>query len=209
MLHLSGDTFAQAQAAHAMNGVAPIYPAESHIAGINLLPCRGSDDNYIYPSTFAFSASIDSYQFPRDTVERWLIGKGIVELQRYPIRHSMPTDMLYGRTSTFTCPVVSENLRQYLPAEQKAENIHGGLVIPLILRSFQSWTYRNTYDTPTSGSGTVKVFAGTFTYTLTSNIPGVLVYGAGTASIKMMLNPDTGHWETAEFSLQDPRIALQ
>lgn len=209
MLHLSGDTYAAAQSAAAMHGNSPIYPPDSHTVGINLLPCRGSDDNFIYPTTFAFSASIGSYSWPRDTVELWLVKKGILDLQRYPIRHSMPEDRDYGKVSTFTCPVVSESLRQYLPPDQNSANIHNGIDVPILQRKFVEWTYRNRYETAISGSGTVKMFAGTFTYTLESTIPNAITSAVGTASVKMMLNPDTGRWETVEYQTQDPAIDLQ
>lgn len=209
MLHLSGDTFAQAQAASAMQGNSPIYSADSHVVGINLLPCHGSDDNHIYPTTYAFSAFIDSYTFPRDAIEHWLIRKNILQIQRYSIRHSMPADFYYGKITTFECPVLTEGLRQYLPANQNGADIHGGLVIPLLTRKFVAWTYRNRYETQMPNAGTVKVFAGTFTYTLESTIQGATPSGTGTASVKAILNPDTGKWQSDSYQGQDPSLTLQ
>ena len=208
MLHLSSDTYAAAQVAAAMHGNSPIYPPESHTVGINLTPCRDTEDHF-WGDGINFSAGIGFYNFTGDTVALWLAKKGILDIQRYPIRHSMPEDRDYGKVSTFICPVVTENLRQYLPPEQRAVDIHGGLDVPLLKRTFVAWTYRNRYETQIPGMGTIKVFAGTFTYSLESIIPGATSTGVGTASVKAVLNPDTGHWQADSYQGQDPPVTLQ
>lgn len=176
--------------------------------GINLTPCRDTEDHF-WGDGINFSAGIGFYNFTGDTVALWLAKKGILDIQRYPIRHSMPEDRDYGKVSTFICPVVTENLRQYLPPEQRAVDIHGGLDVPLLKRTFVAWTYRNRYETQIPGMGTIKVFAGTFTYSLESIIPGATSTGVGTASVKAVLNPDTGHWQADSYQGQDPPVTLQ
>ncbi|HWA92075.1 MAG TPA: hypothetical protein VG889_18695 [Rhizomicrobium sp.] len=208
MLHMSGDTFATAQVAASMNGQSIIYPPETHIVGVNLLPCRDTEDHFYPAGSMAFSAWVTNYPFPEGTLTSWLVRKGLLELQRYPIKHIQPDDPLYGKTQTWVCPVVSEKVREYLAPEQRRVDIHGGFDVPLMRRVFVEWTYRNRYETELFGMGKVKIFAGTMSYKLEAVIPGATPTKPGTASVKALLNPDTGRWQVDMFQATDPPVSL-
>jgi hypothetical protein len=53
------------------------------------------------------------------------------------------------------------------------------------------------------------MFAGTFTYKMETHLSNVTFSGAGTATVKIALDPDTGKWVSEAGKLSDPSITLQ
>jgi len=206
LMQFPPDTYAAAQRAAAMNGVDERPTNGAAYNSSDFLPCHVPDP--VNPGV-GFGISIGQYQFGRDVIVNWLARKGLVLVNRYTIRYPNTTYAQYGTENTFICPVVSDAMLQYVPEEARAGGLHNGLTIPLLWRKFGEWTYRNRYETDVPGSGNVKMFAGTFTYTLESAIPNGVVAGVGTGSVKVMLNPDNGQWQVTEYQNQDPSISLQ
>jgi hypothetical protein len=207
MLHLPADAYRSSLFAAAMHGVDTRPTNGAVYNSINFMPCRAlSDPQY---QLYRYTPSIDNYRFSPDDMTSWLFKENIVRYFKYPIHYTQVLFPGYGNFNLFICPVVMDAALQYMPAGQRPATVHEGLDIPLLQRKFVAWTYRNRYDTDVPGRGIVKVFAGTFNYTFTSSIPGVILYGYGTASVKVMLNPDTGKWENAGLTYTDPKIALQ
>jgi hypothetical protein len=206
VMQIPADTYAAAERVAAMNGVDERPTNGAAYNSSDFLPCHVPDP--LTPGV-GFNISIGSYPFGRDVVVNWLAGKGLVIVYRYTIRYPNATSAQYGTENTFICPVVSDAILPYVPEDQRAQGVHNGLVIPLLSRKFGAWTYRNRYEADVLGSGKVKMFAGTFTYTLESAIPNGVVAGEGTGSVKVMLNPDNGQWQVTEYQNQDPSISLQ
>ena len=210
-LHIGADAFAAGRYAASLNGVEPpasmLPGGAGMMVGINLTPCHDTQTPPD-PST-TFQASIENYGINYDSVVAWLVQSGVVERHLYPIQFTQAGDPLNGQRRTFECYVVTEMARRHLPPSMSGADIHAGFDIPLLTRKFVAWTYRNRYETQIPGLGTVKVFAGTFTYTFVSAIPGVSVSGVGTASIRSSLNPDTGKWKSDSYQGQDPSISLR
>jgi hypothetical protein len=205
LMQLPTDTYAASLRVAAMNGVDNRPTNGAAYNSSDFLPCHVPDP--ITPGV-GLNVSIGTYPFERDAVVNWLAGKGLVLVNRYTIRYPNATSAQYGTENTFICPVVSDAMLQYVPEEARAGGVHNGLAIPILWRKFQAWTYQNRYETDVPGSGKVKMFAGTFTYTFESAIPNGVVAGEGTGSVKVMLNPDNGQWQVTEYQNQDPSITL-
>jgi hypothetical protein len=206
LMQLPADTYAAAQRAAAMNGVDERPTDGAAYNSSDFLPCHVPSP--INPG-IGFYVSIGTYPFGQDVVMNWLASKGLTSVNRYTIRYPNATSAQYGTENTFICPVVSDAMLQFIPEDQRAGGVHNGVAIPLLRRKFDAWTYRNRYETQIPGMGSVKVFAGTFTYTLESVIPGATPSGSGTASVKAILNPDTGRWQSDSYQGQDPSLTLE
>jgi hypothetical protein len=99
-------------------------------------------------------------------------------------------------TRSFVCRQVTREPLRYLQGAPDNMDVHHGLIIPLFRRACTAWTYANTYETDVPGKGKVKVFAGAFNYRLVPLVPGIITQGGGTYLVRMMLDPDTGRWDS-------------
>jgi hypothetical protein len=100
------------------------------------------------------------------------------------------------QSESFVCHLVTKVRLRFLQGAMDDMDIHHGLTIPLFMRACTRWTYANAYEVETPGKGKVKVFAGTFDFRLMPLVPGITTQGGGTYSVKMLLDPDTGKWES-------------
>ncbi len=207
ILHIGKDAYSSAVLAASYKGVdtRPTYGAGYN--EINFLPCRATSDHS--PGSQTIFLAIDGYPFRHEDILAWLVRRQLITNYSYPIHYTQVQFPAYGTDNVFVCPVVMPGMNQYLSPELQAQGLHNGIDLPLLYRKFIEWTYRNRYEADFPGSGTVKMFAGTFTYTMTSVIPGVMVTGVGTGTIKMMLNPDTGKWQADGYQYQDPPLTLE
>ncbi len=206
MLHLGQDTYATSLAVASMNGV-DNRPTDGALqSASNYRPCHVTTDPELYWYLFA---SVDSYQFQSPVLSKWLVARQLLEYRTYRIRYTHVNFPEYGTESIVVCPVVSEDAAQYMAPEDRARGVHGGIVVPFMHRKFVEWAYRNRYDADMPGSGKVKMFAGTYTYEIVSDFPGVIPSSQGAATVKLMFNPDIGHWQMFSWQYQDPPVSLQ
>jgi len=203
-LTLGVDGFGADQRLAAMHGLAAVSP-EPNVVGINVEPCQDTQYN---DSRDVFTASVEGYRFDNEPLVQWLIREGVVTRRTYAIQHQQPGDTFYGTTHTYVCTVVLDTIRRYLTSGASDADIHRGVTLPLLGRRFVAWTYRNRYQTDLLGMGKVQVFAGTYTYAMTTSIPGLGSTRLGTGSVKVFLNPDTGHWEVDSNQLSDPPMGF-
>lgn len=145
--------------------------------------------------------------FGPGVVMAWLNHEHLVAMGTYTINYPNAQSAAYGTSNTFVCPVLIDTIKSYLP-DQNAD-IHHGVTFVLARRVFDHWTFENRYETPVPGKGNVKVFAGTVAYSLQIVPPGVSASGAGSANVKLHLDPDNGQWTIDSMELHDPSLSLQ
>lgn len=194
-LHIPPDDFASAQTLAAQNG-----PLEWWTYLKSQVGCIQSG----YATTAGFSAvpTVDRYNLNGNQLANNLEQSGLRTIQSYTLNLN-PTP--WGSIQrSFACKVNTAKMATLA----QGQNFHGELAIPIGQRMCQRWTYVNQYQTATPGQGPVKVFAGTFSYAMKPLVDGVQYPGQGTASVKMVLNPDTGQWTLLDFQLQDPPISI-
>jgi hypothetical protein len=205
-MHMGPDGYAQEQKLVSMNGVDPRPLYGASYAANDFVPCTLGPSVQLSP---AFFVRIDEYSVNDTVVFNWLVNHQLLRGGTHTVSYPNATQAsAFGSSNTYTCPIVSDSMFQYLPTEVQSRTVHGMIDVPLLRRVFQSWTYENRYDTEIPGRGSVKMFAGTFSYTMQGVLPGVSSTGVGTASVKMMLNPDNGQWTAVSFEQHDVSIGL-
>lgn len=210
ILHVERDDFDEAQVLAGMNSVDPKPTYGAAYEQNDFSPCVGRAG----PGSemAGLSAYITGNKGPVDptTFSNWLILHKLYEQHVFQITFtnaSMANS--YGNSVVYTCAVVSEHIQKYIPPDQRPNGIHNGFAMPMAKRMFNGWTYRNRYSTPVPGRGDVKVLAGTFTYSMEPLTPFISFGGTGIASVKVMLNPDTGQWNIVNAQLRDPPLIFE
>jgi hypothetical protein len=214
-LHIDSDGFLQARRLEALNGVSSFNVASdlNPSGGPNdFRPCAEQVTNGSPPEVGAY---VVGYNFDPRTIAEWLLKNQFIQFETYSIRYpkteAINASGSFGEgfkaAAVFVCAILNDNVGKYLPSNQ-ARDVHNGLDIPIGRRALTKWTFRNRYDTPVPGKGTVKVFAGTFSYRIHPIVPIVAFPGEGTATVKLYLNPDNGRWTVDNWQMQDPGITL-
>lgn len=132
-------------------------------------------------------ANIIGFSVNHVAVANWLVANGIIEARNT------------GLVGHF-CRIITAKILPYAdnPNQAGPGAYHGtGIRAPIIIRACTRWTYAKEYQIDMPGKGQVKVFAGTYNYRLITLVPWITTAGEGTASIKMYLDPDTGHWQAS------------
>ena len=140
------------------------------------------------------------------TLFYWMINHGVLDTKQFDIAYS---DI--GGTAqdvSWYCTYVDDRFARAHSVEGVTD-FHNGVDLVAGRRELVGWTYANTYETDFPGKGKVKVFAGTFTYTIKPLMPDLSFKEDGKASIKMFLDPDTGQWTIISFDIGDPSLTLQ
>ncbi len=191
-LHLDQDNFAAARYIQSLKGGPVDYWATQ---GNVHCPENG------YGPAPTISAHIDGYDTGAQQTLDWLRSNSIITFANYSVSYTnSPSGPL---TRNYTCVVVGDAVTQYASGP-----IHAGTTVALAHRASPSWTYANSYDADVPGKGRVKMFAGSYSYTMQPNVPWVSFSGSGTATMKMYLDPDNGKWTMLEAKYADPGIVL-
>jgi len=199
MIALNGDAYESTQRLQALNGV---DPKSTYGAAYELNDFNECSANSNAPPDISLST-----QFPAGAVMAWLEREHILSVATYMITYPNAQYPNYGTANRFTCPLLTDKIRELFPSVKNAD-IHHGIRFPIGQRVFLRWTYENRYETAVPGKGMVKIFAGTFSYRLDTNLPGVSFGGPGSGTVKMYLDPDTGRWAFSEYMLSDPSVIL-
>lgn len=201
ILQVPADAFPQVQQITALGGSDPKQTNGAAYERNDFFPCMVGADPEFIPYFEHLPAGAGD-------VERWMMGQGFFQVQQYTLQYPNAQMPDYGTANVFNCAVVQDSLAQFLAPSDRANGVHGGVRVPAATRALTNWTYENRYETPVSGKGNVKVFAGRLLYAMQPLLPGMSFTGQGSGSVKMVLNPDTGRWEVESFDLQDPRLML-
>jgi hypothetical protein len=193
----SQDAVTQLQA---MNGV---DPKQTYGAAYELSDFSGCGANTQRPASVNLTIGLDN-----DVVMAWLVHEQLVAVWGFHIQYPNAQMPGYGTVNVFQCPSLTEKWRTVFPYLQNAD-LHHGLRVPLATREFKAWTYENRYDIQLPGKGSIKMFAGTFSYVLKTMLPGVTFSGEGTGSVKTYRDPDTGQWVVADYQQHDPTMSFE
>ena len=201
MLHLTGDANQQAQQLAALNGVDPRNTQGAAYEKTDFWPCsidKQQELDNLNPGVSPLPAE-------HGALVNALFNQRIYRLDTYVIQYPNASSTAYGTSNTFYCAVINDGVLPLSP-DQAALGVHRPLDVVLGHRMFKSWTYRNQYTTQIPGHGDVQVFAGTFGYAVRLDFPLGVFTNDGTGLAKVFLNPDTGKWEIASLTLNDPQL---
>jgi hypothetical protein len=209
VLHFAPDNNDIAQQLANMHGVSTKATNGAVYEQNAFLPCPA---NQSQPESFLVTIEgITGTQVDSQTFTNWLRNHDFIENVSYPITFTNTTfnPPMGGNVVTYTCTDVADAIRQYLAPDQRTVDTHHGLFVTFAQRAFSAWTFRNRYTAQTGDRGNVPIFAGTFSYTMQSTLPGVGFQGQGTGTVKLMHDPDNGQWSVVSYSLNDPEMALR
>lgn len=204
LVRVNADAYQQSQQLEALNGVDPRATNGAAYERTAFAPCGMS----IQDAAFTVQADMDGPARGADLVNA-LTKSSLYRFSSYNIQYPNRTSNDNGIYNIFICAVRSDEARDYLLPADRGQDIHGPVSLLFSRRLFSAWAYRNRYEAPVSGRGSVKVFAGTMSYKMDVVMPIGSYNGVGTASVRVTLNPDTGKWEVESFELHDPELTLK
>jgi hypothetical protein len=204
LVRVNADAYQQSQQLEALNGVDPRATNGAAYERTAFAPCGAS----IQDAAFTVQADMDGPARGADLVNA-LTRSSLYRFSSYNIQYPNRTSNDNGTYNIFVCAVRADDARDYFLPADRGRDIHGPVSLLFSRRLFLDWTYRNRYEAPVSGRGSLKVFAGTMSYKMDVVMPIGSYNGDGTASVRVTLNPDTGKWEVESYELHDPELTLR
>jgi len=223
VLHFDRDGYDENQILQQQNGVDPSHYEQLMAAGNSVRPVYGSHPPY-YPGCYeqyeppgppsnldflALDGRIGGYKFQSpNAVLFWALNHDVLAIYASKITYPNLGSNWEGNTKIWYCPVVNDKFAggRFLPGNPQEP--HHGTDLIVGNRTGVHWTFSNVYDADIPTKGKVKVFSGSFTYTINSTATDISFGSDGSASIKMFLDPDNGKWTIVDFPMHEPSITL-